>query len=228
MYEKVESFFFNTPHGNPIVMTFRKDTNDWNTLYSCLEEDEYLLPAGLSGRALDIGGHIGSVGIALALDNPDLHVTIVEPVPPNADLIERNIRENRVWNRVRLVRGAVGKGTVRVRYGFSGNESAEHHRFIGNSMLAGDSTYIPLDLVGLGIRSLVGNDEVAFTKIDTEGAEYDFLDDPAVSQLVTIAGEWHNNDGHVIGDILALLDKTHVVSFTGPQTGPGGFRAERR
>lgn len=227
MYDVVEGDFF-TPHRHSIRMAYREDTNDWNTLTACLTEDEYLLPAGLSGRALDIGGHLGSVGIALAIDDPDLYVTIVEPVPPNADLIERNIATNRVWNRVRLVRGAVGNGTVRVRYGFAGNEAAEHHAFIGNSMLAGDAEYRTIDLVGLGIRDLVGDDEVAFTKIDTEGAEYDFLDDPAVSQLVTIAGEWHNNDGHVIGDMLALLDATHVVTFSGPQTGPGGFRAERR
>jgi FkbM family methyltransferase len=233
MYD-IREHDFRTPQGNPILMAYREDTNDWNTLTATLTEDEYSLPSGLSGIALDIGGYLGSVGIALALDNPDLQVTVVEPVPPNADLIERNIAANRVWNRVHLVRGAVGKrGTlVSVKYGYLGNEKATHHAFVGNSTLMDpedEDAVITLTYSALDIAALVGDDDVAFCKVDTEGGEYAFLDDPrGVAQLQTIVGEWHNVDGHVIGDIAFLLSPTHLVTFSGPQTGPGGFRAVRR
>jgi hypothetical protein len=49
----------------------------------------------------DSAGEVRAVvGIALALDNPGLQVTIIEPVPDNCDLIERNIEANGVGDRV--------------------------------------------------------------------------------------------------------------------------------
>src|SRR6185369_11814003 len=119
----------------------------------------------------DVGGYLGSVGIALAIDNPGLEVTIIEPVPPNADLIERNIAANGVGDRVYVIRGAVGDGThpVTVAYGYTGDEAAEHHAFVGNSTLGLDHpgetvTYIhPFTLAQIGERD--------FMKIDCEGGE---------------------------------------------------------
>lgn len=222
---------FRTPHGNPIHMTYRLETNDWNTLWASLNEDEYDLPAGLSGTAADIGGYVGSVGIALAIDNPDLRVVIVEPVPPNCDLIRRNIEQNGVADRVALIEGAAGKGgePVTVWYGYEGTEAAEHHAFVGNSTLAyDDHKMLPHQTVeyeAVGLADLV---PLSFLKVDTEGAEWAFLDSPALSEVETIAGEWHPVRGHTMGDLLALLDPTHVVTFSGPQAGPGGFRAVRR
>ncbi len=70
-------------------MHYRTNTNDWNTIYASMVEDEYRIKDfyPLSGVALDIGAYVGSVGIALAIDNPSLHVICVEPVPGNIELI---------------------------------------------------------------------------------------------------------------------------------------------
>lgn len=226
MYDLREATF-RTPGGHPIRMHYRDGTNDWNTLTSCLTEDEYELPSGISGRALDVGGHIGSVGIALAIDNPDLAVTIIEPVPENCELIRRNREANGLQaNRAFLIEGAAGQGDVEVRYRYTGSDHMEQHAFIGNITLAEPDT--PHQTRVYPGQPLDRFTPLAFLKIDAEGAEYDFLDSPAVSDVETIVGEWHNNDGHVLGDMLSLLDATHVVTFTGPQAGPGGFRAVRR
>lgn len=225
---------FHTPHGRPVRMSYRLDTNDYNTLFATLDSDEYHLPKGLTGMALDIGGYLGSVGIALAVDNPDLHVVIVEPVPPNADLIRRNIEDNGVGDRVSLIEGAAGHGgeTVEVWYGYRGSESLEHHAFVGNSTLAYESSptaHESVLYVGKGLADFVAEyGPLAFVKIDTEGAEWAFLDSPAVKDVETIVGEWHPVRGHTQADMLALLDDTHEVTFDGPQAGPGGFRAVRR
>ena len=230
MYEVVAGSF-TTPAGHGVTMLYRSGTNDWNTLNASLNHDEYHLPSGQSGSALDVGGYLGSVGIALAKDNPGLRVTIVEPVPPNADLIERNIELNGLSDRVVLVRGAVGKGgeSVDVWYGYRGTEAAEHHAFVGNSSLAynhgGELEHETRTYTGLGLADLL---PVDFLKIDCEGGEWAFLDTPAVGEVQTIVGEAHSVRGKKGGDIVALLAATHDVTLEGDAEGTCEFRAVRR
>ena len=59
---------FRTPRGRSVSLSYREDTNDYNALRSCLDEDEYrLAELTLTGTALDVGAHIGGVTVALAL-----------------------------------------------------------------------------------------------------------------------------------------------------------------
>lgn len=227
---------FQTPRGDPARVRYRTDTSDWNTLYSALNEDEYgLRDLHLAGLALDIGAHIGAVTLGLAIDNPDLRVIAVEPVPGNARLLRENVALNGVSDRVTVIEGAAGRGKVTVWYGYRGSETAEHHAFIGNSSLAydhgGENEHDEITYQGWSLSELVGAyqpSDVALLKIDNEGGEYDFLDDPAVALCERIVGEWHNVRGHVQTDIASLLGATHVVTFSGPVGGPGGFVAVRR
>jgi len=225
---------FTTPGGHRVMMHYRRDTNDYNTLNASLDGDEYQVPSGLTGTAIDVGGYLGSVGIALAADNPGLRVVIIEPVPPNAELIRQNIDANGLSERITLVVGAAGKGgeTVDVWYGYTGSESLEHHAFVGNSTLAYDSA--PQDhqtstYKAISLASLVkAHGPISLLKIDTEGAEWAFLDSPAVKDVDIFLGEWHPVRGHTSADLIALLDATHEVTLNGPEGGPGGFRAVRR
>ena len=223
---------FRTPRGNPATMHYRTDSSDWNTLYSALTEDEYgLRSRHLTGRALDIGAHIGGVAIGLAIDNPDLIVVAVEPVPDNARLLRLNVAANGLTDRVTVIEGAAGHGAVTVWYGYRGSETAEHHAFIGNSSLAydhgGANEHESVTYDGWALADLADSD-VALLKIDNEGGEFDFLTDPAIARCAVIVGEWHNVRGHVQGDIATLLGATHDVTFSGPVGGPGGFLAVRR
>ena len=212
-------------------MAYRPDTSDWNTLYACLTRTSTASRTGRSpGRQLDIGAHIGGVTVALALDNPDLRVIAVEPVPDNAAMLRENVERNGVADRVTVIEGAAG-GTkpVSVWYGYKGTEAAEHHAFIGNSSLAYDTSgkvkhetvrYAkPVRLADLG--------DLALVKIDCEGGEYAVLADAAVAKIPTILGEWHPVRGKTGDDIVALLGDTHTVTFSGPEAGPGGFVAVR-
>lgn len=220
---------FTTPAGAPVELEIRPETNDHNTAYSALNENEYDLPHGLSGVTWDIGAHIGSVSIALALDNPDLRVIAVEPVPSNANILLRNCLSNGVGDRVTLISGAVGRAgaKVRVDWNYRGNEAAEHHRYIGNSTLGIGTEHETLVYDATSVRDLLEHGRPSFVKIDTEGAEWSFLDSAFAAALPLIVGEWHPVDGHTIGDLIALLPN-HLVTFTGPQAGPGGFRAVLR
>jgi FkbM family methyltransferase len=241
MYAPAEAEFV-TPGGHPVTYAFRHDTNDWNTLVStCSEVDEYELGGlSLTGWAMDIGGYLGSVGIGLAIDNPDLNVIIVEPVPDNMRLIRANALRNGLAQRVHPVEGAAGgplDTVAEVNFGYRGEANLEHHAFVGNTTLVYEygsnpglehdtavvECYSLTDLLGL-----FDIDRLALLKIDCEGGEWGILTDPAVSRIDLIIGEWHpvlglGSQARIVG-----LLPDHDVTFSGPEGGPGGFRATFR
>lgn len=223
------TWVWETPAGNRAVFTYRSESSDFNTLNACLDDDEYRLPSGLKGLGLDIGAHIGAVAVALALDNPQMRVIAVEPVPDNLRLLRVNVAANGLQDRVGIIAGAVGKGTVTIRHSFRGSESAEHHAFVGNSSLFAapySASYEETVYDGWSLANLA-TERVVFCKVDIEGAEFELFDDPAVALLQTIAGEAHNTHG-TQREFRALLARTHDVTFTGPPAGPWGFRAVRK
>ena len=81
-YEVIER---PTPGGNTAWLRARTSTNDGAVAQAILGEDEYRLASyyPLTGWMLDIGAHIGTVAIAVALDNPDAKVVAVEALPDN-------------------------------------------------------------------------------------------------------------------------------------------------
>lgn len=212
---------FRTPRGRSVSMSYREDTNDYNTLRSCLDEDEYgLKNLTLSGHALDIGAYIGGVTVALAVDNPELHVVAVEAVPPNVDLLRENVERNGLSERVTILHAAAGKGaTATIRWAFAGNLTADHHAFVGNSTIQGPNVTHRSEQVPVRtLASLVDEfGPFAFAKVDCEGCEYDFLQGPALSQVALIHGEEHYG---------TLKLPEHTVTYS-PGTPPRGFEAVR-
>ena len=228
---------WQTPGGHEATFHYRTNSSDWNTVQSVME-DEYNLPSGLTGWAMDLGAHIGPVTVALALDNPALLILAVEPVPDNVRLLRANIEANGIADRVIVVDGAIaapGDETVPVWYGYRGSVTLEHHAFIGNNGLAYDDGGVAEHEERLApawslsrLLDHAGTERVAWLKVDTEGGEWAFLTDPAIARVDVLLGEWHNVRGHVQQDIVDLLGATHRVTFSGPVAGPGGFVAVRR
>lgn len=238
MYELIEGTWL-TPGGHPVIYTYRQDTNDYNTILSTTSEnDEYRLRGmSLSGWALDIGGYLGTVAIGLLLDNPDLRVVCVEPVPPNAELIQTNAYLNGVSDRLELFQGAAGgpdDETSEIRFGYLGDPNLEHHAFVGNTSLSydtgGDVTHTALEVPTWSLAKLLDHyqiDEPMLVKIDCEGGEWSILSDRETNKRCPlILGEAHPVRGHAAKDIIGLLPD-HDVSLIGPNTDPGpcGFTA---
>ncbi len=220
---------FKTPQGRPAPMLYRQGTSDYNTLNACMTEDEYgFAGRKVSGVAVDIGAHLGGVAVGLALDNPDLRVIAVEAVPPNAELLRQNVAQNGLQDRVTVIEGAVGNGDpVSIHYGYTGSESAVHHAFIGNAGIGGDDyTETAAYSQSVTLTSLLAEaGSIDLIKIDCEGGEFGFLENPSVGQVPVILGEWHAIVGKGLADLLTLLEPTHTVTLSGPEAGPGGFVA---
>lgn len=230
----LETRQWQTPAGNVATITYRADTSDWNTVSACLRNpygggDEYHLPTGLSGWALDVGAHIGSVTIGLLLDNPDLRVVAIEAVPPNVELIRTNLEQNGLTDRCVLLAGAAwkGKGTVEVEYGYTGNETAETHRYIGSISpwleAPGDSQRSEVPVYTLKDALAHTDGSFVWVKTDCEGCEHYFFKGPLLASLGTIEGEWHHRDGDP-QRFAGQLAKTHDVTY-GEGIGGGPFRA---
>lgn len=234
---------FRTPRGRAADMTIREGTNDWNTLQACMTEDEYGLRDWRgTGWAFDIGGYLGGVGIGLALDNPQLRVLIVEPVPDNARLIRENVARNDVGDRVTVIENAVGgrnREPVKVWFNYSGSESLLHHANVGNSSIAYDHggeaahdeiIYSDPESIGTLVDAAEWPDTIDLIKIDCEGGEWAIFGDRHELDgrgVKLIVGEAHAVRGHRGSDIVGLLPGFDVA-LSGDTNGTCEFRAVLR
>ena len=226
MYE-LDSQDFRTPRGQMARMTYRKESSDYNTLNSCMNEDEYRLKElHLTGTALDVGAHIGGVTVSLLMGNPELHVVAIEAVPPNADLLRQNVEQNGLNDRCTIIEAAAGKGrTATIRWAFAGNESADHHAFIGNAVMP-ESDLRVHQKQKVKVRTLTSLVKefgpFRFCKIDCEMCEFDFLQGPGLADVALIRGEVHAEPQPLYEQLVGTHDIWTV------RTVPCPFEAVRR
>ena len=181
---------FHIPGHGTVSMTVRDGTNDHNVCYSILTEDEYRIPTGLTGVAVDVGAHIGAATVALLERNPDLSVVAIEPIPDNLALLRKNTAP--YGERVTIIPAAAGDNDS-IAWNWSGDEPALTHRYIGNQYFDSGTPHDTLLVSTVSLSQLVERyGPIAFLKIDCEGCEDSFLDDPAIDQVAQIAGEYHN------------------------------------
>lgn len=210
--------------GKDIKAQYREDTNDWNTLFSCLNEDEYgigKLPE--QGQAVDLGAHIG--GVTLALATKGWKIYAIEMLPENMELLHDNIELNGFdGGTITTCRAAiVGRATklgdeMTAYYADDSSEAGKAHKFIGTVM---EEKYIADtqkhgEAIKVGIQSLTYTLKdipiCDFLKIDIEGAEWEVIrNTPAttLNKIKRIAAEIESLDGKPVstGDFLKLLPK---------------------
>lgn len=229
-----------TPKGTSLTVHVRPHVNDEALVVGILGADEYRLGDlhDLDGWALDIGAHVGTVGLALLADHPRLRVVMVEPVPDNAALIRRSLSDNGWADRALVLEEAAGKGTgtflCRYAYrhleGFEDQQYVQQNAYIGNIWRLTDGERVDSDSVTVpivGIAALaerVGVERFAFCKIDCEGCEWDFLAAGAF-RLPLIVGEWHDAP---YARIEKLLARTHTMELLDDHGSSGIFRAVAR
>lgn len=215
-----------TPHERRYSMRIRPGTSDANTVMACAwGNDEYHLPTGLTGWALDIGAHIGACTIPLLLDNPDLRVIAVEALPENVLLLNENALRNDVADRLTIVHGAASDTHDEVLIGYPDDDQ---HQYIGNAE-TGSSPRGSVRLKGITLGTVAAlrpdpSEPFVWTKLDCERCEYRFLESSHVGLLVFVTGEHHAG----IKGIHKLLGKTHDVTHTDGSPDFGHFEAVLR
>lgn len=224
----------------------RQGTVDGNAVYALANDEYHLWSRAYSGWAIDVGAQIGTVGITLARQNPDLRVLCVEAVPESSEILEENIRRLISDDRVISIRASAGKPgqlTGTCHYDYTGGDVEDDgyvsaHRFVGNTWQDRRKPEHSITLPSVSLDDLLatyGIEEVAVLKIDCEGCEWGFLDTPAVARVQLISGEFHGGyPGHPafveepVERIRELLEPTHEVTFFSTEPIVGTFEAVRR
>lgn len=202
-------YLFTTPWNSYINAYARDDTNDWNTLTSCLTEDEYQiqqLPD--KGVAIDIGAHIGAVSLALA--SKDYRTFAVEILPENIKMLEDNISINRLPGKITVIERAVTDKvgeTIPAYYVDTKSETGSVHRFIGSVVNRGSGD--PHLLNGEKVSVLTTTleqifkehkiEQCDFLKIDIEGGEWAVIEGTSnyiLDKVARIAVEIESRDGN--------------------------------
>jgi FkbM family methyltransferase len=223
--------------GAVIEWLTRADTNDGALVMGIIATDEYGLAdlPKLTGTAIDIGAHIGTVALALAVDHPDLHVIAVEAVGQNVEVLRANIEHNHLSDRITAIEAAAsapGVESERLLWGYRTAENTDQayvddSRYIANIFddVASDGDWHTVKAVSLDTL-MEGADRLALLKIDCEGCEWAFLKSPRVKDVDLIIGEYHNGGG--IEAVRALIGDTHDVRKSGGHDDVGMFRAVAR
>jgi FkbM family methyltransferase len=210
----------------------REDTTDWNTVNAAVGEDEYGLKDVdmLNKLVVDVGSHIGSIGIWCAVRGA--FSVCIEPLSENVQMIYDNAEHNGVLEQIDVYTAAAGVSgePILVQYGYESNETERAHAFIGN--IGGHADHQPgkvARVYGMSLYEIISIHGVPdIVKLDCEGGEWAWLKEPEIGNIPLIVGEWHPTDGHQLTDVVLALEGSHDLEFTGPHAGPGGFRATRR
>lgn len=128
------------------------------------------------GTCIDVGSHVGSHAIAIAAQCPNISFICFEPQHILKLVLERNIAENSMWERIKVFGNAVAHKSCQVRLSnnFSDGSSANTPirydngrpaNYGGVQLGTGDTI---LDAVSLDNLKLSG---IIYIKVDVEGAE---------------------------------------------------------
>ena len=221
-----------TPRGVPVTMEARDDTSDlsvigstmWGVAGSGLVDEYKLAALHITGRFVDVGAHVGSVVVAVLLDNPGTTAICVEPIPENVAVLRHNLELNGLAQRAEIIEGAVGTDTV--YYNFEGTEHLVTNRFISNNtgMVFGQTwTSQELKVRRVELAELLPCDAM---KLDCEGGEWALFADKAIKQVPLMFGEYHYGGGPT--ELVKLLKRTHTVTFEHIGDVAGNFRAVAR
>lgn len=224
-----------TPRGVRLKLHYRDDTTDLSTIGSSFRlwgtlHDEYGLGTLRPRTFLDIGGHIGTVTVSVLVDNPECRAVVLEPLPENIEMIERNLDAAGVRDRAVVVQGAIGAGKEqRIGYTLARVPDADDiHRYVGSPVpddYQGDAITAPVVDLGALLDTL-GPGDIDLAKIDCEGCEWVALRAPCASRVLRWVGEYHGNGGRG-SDLPGMLPDFDVTVDPHDHGATGLFTAVR-
>ncbi|HEX4436076.1 MAG TPA: FkbM family methyltransferase [Solirubrobacteraceae bacterium] len=169
--------------------------NAWPSVYEPPTAVESIVAAADEPRVLDVGANIGLFGI-FAVERWGASVESFEPDPGNVPLLRRTIAANGLQSRWTLREVAVSNRDGELPF-VSGLFAESQLSGVGDpaaraegavSLSKGHTISVPV------VDLFETNHDVELLKMDIEGAEWDILTDPRLSELKAraIVLEWHS------------------------------------
>lgn len=169
---------------------------------------------------IDVGAHIGGFTLYAAAHAPHARILAYEPEPSNAIMLERNIKENNLTDRVRGIQAGIGgkNETMTLHVSYERSASGGHSLFD----YTGKGGQVPVSVFSLS-SVLESNhiEQCDFLKMDCEGAEYEALyglTDKQLRSIRFIAMEYHHfssDPTHTPEHLKAFLEK-HGFTLMSP------------
>jgi FkbM family methyltransferase len=183
-------------------------------VYEVFAEDTYrmaLLTEGLPPRphVLDIGAHVGSFSVAMAIARPEAEIWAFEASPATAAYLRATVAASTLQDRVHVQAEAlaVERGSVTLNdAGVASPLSSTTKQAVGQPVM------VPAVTIGDAFATAGGT--VDLVKIDAEGVEYDLLlrSDPALwSGVSRIVLEYHEVQDRSPEQIVARLGQLGLV-----------------
>lgn len=194
-------------------------------VYEVFAEDAYrtgwfLGDAPPDAVAVDIGGHIGCFTLDFCRRHPRGRVHAYEASPATAVWLERNVTANRLADRVEVHQQAVSSEAGTIEFADNAGGSSLN----GLTAPVGTSTVtVPAVPVAAVLRDAAQDGRVDVVKIDTEGAEYNFIlsstpDDWAAVDRVVL--EYHDVPGHGRAELLDFFARADLDEVAHEPVGP--------
>ena len=200
---KIIKIKFQCYNNKEVIVRYRDNTSDWNTINSIMQNDEYHTKeiGNFAGTVnIDIGSHIGAFPLLLSTIVPNAGVYCFEPIPENHDLLFNNLQDNDLqgfgycWP---LAVACRFRPKVRLYYG-DDSENGKVHKYIGSPVYTKKNIpgrdFVDVEAINLtDIFALNDIQQVHVLKIDAETFEWEILADTPKAVLKRI--RW------IIGDL---------------------------
>jgi FkbM family methyltransferase len=194
-----------TLRGSSIAIFVRHHSSDVMVLDEVASAGDYEPPpkvaAVLARRSrplsvLDLGANAGYFGAWLSIREPDARIVAYEPDPGNAELVRRTIAANGASERWTLVEACAATADGMVRFAAGRGSS---------SRLAAIDAPDAIDIPARDVLPELA--QVAFGKVDIEGAEWEILRDPrlAAAGPAVLVVEYHGEHGRAANEAEQLL-----------------------
>jgi len=173
----------------------RRETNDSEVVNSVMVYDEYkvtFFPYKSGDVFIDIGAHIGTWSVLMAIYDSSFKIYCYEPIPENYELIKANININGLNNQIYSFQYAVSDYSCGAQRIFYTNDAT--HKFVGSPQ-GGSKTIFEAQCISLNdIFEKNKINKCRVLKIDCEGCEtYAFrtLKKEHLKKIDFVIGEFH-------------------------------------
>lgn len=195
---------------NGILCAIRSRTND-RVIFNQIYLERVYAPPGFEIQeydlVVDIGAHIGLFSVLAATQAKHGRVYAFEPAPDNFEMLQRNIRLNKISNVIPANQAVSGKSGMRDFILYKGSTAA--HSFIFGETKERDIIQVQT----VSLDELVRKNKIEtidFLKMDCEGAEYDILFNASprtLAMIKKIGMEYHEDDDRSVNELKVFLEK---------------------
>jgi FkbM family methyltransferase len=176
-------------HGRRVTFHFRNGLRftavlghyDTSAISEIWANDEYRLKEFENPHlVLDLGAHKGAFALHAARRYPGAMIVCVEPLPANAALLEWNVQQNGLQDRITIAQAAVSNKNGTARLDTSGKDAGGKIARTGITVKTIDINAF-LDL------------KPDLVKVDIEGGEYRILNSKTLPRIPSLVMEWHDD-----------------------------------